>query len=99
MKKIEQMSYDELMVECVRRAADLAVRIATEYIDYKIVGYIEADDETTQSQANKFNAMVDYTLFLIGQLNTIKRVNKEANQLGELDGKQYLLDFLSGLEE
>lgn len=99
MKKIEQMSYDELMVECVRRAADLAARIATEYIGYKVVGYIEADDETTQAQAADFNKMVDYTLALIDRLNLIKEVIEYADPLDRSEGEQYLLDFLSGLEE
>ena len=98
MKKIEQMSYDELMVECVRRAAELAARIATEFISYKVVGYIEPDEEVSQTEADNFNVMVYYTGLLIDDLTNIKTAIKYASDLNELDGEQYLCDFLLDLD-
>lgn len=97
MKKITEMNYDELMVELVRLAAALASKIATEYIGYKVIGYIEPDEETSQSEADEFNVMVHYTIMLIDQLTQIKAAIKYAGHLNELDGVQYLRGFLLGL--
>ena len=91
---IAEAGYWDMMVELVCQAANLAADIATEYVGYTVVGYVEPDPEFGPEQADEFNAKVDAGLKLLDKLTKVKRAINEARTIYDTDGEEMAVNYL-----
>ena len=94
---IAEAGYWEMLTELVRQAADLAAKIATEYVGYTVVGHVEpdpSDPEFGQTQADEFNANVDTGLNLMDKLTAIKRAINDARTIYDTEGEDAAVIYL-----